>query len=70
MRLSRWNDFSLRHWVDLFLSDEMLARVLDRRSVEDKEEGKNGWGSENDRVVNLSRKQLDASKNLVVFARM
>jgi hypothetical protein len=58
-RLSRWNDFSSRHWVDLSLPDEMLASVLDRRSVEDKEEGKNGWGSDqDDRYIDLSRRRL------------
>jgi hypothetical protein len=59
MKLSRWNDFSLSHWVDLLVSDQVFRTVVDRRSDEDKEEGKNGWGSDqNDRVVNLSRKRL------------
>jgi hypothetical protein len=59
MKLSRWNGFSSEHWVDLLVSDQVFRTVLDRSSIEDKEEGKNGWGSDqNDRVVNLSRKRL------------
>ena len=57
--LNRFNVFASKHSIDLCVSDGEFRSVLDRKSPEESEERRYGWGSDqNERFIDLSRNRL------------